>query len=189
MAIRWVEEAQDSVKEETLKKCFAKSGIIVSGSSSSVVSRLYEDEDPFDDIEAQEELYELYDHISPSNTNCPVDKYINREGNAPLCRQYDDNWEESFFAELGSTSHSLDQDDQEDADDGEQFDPELPLSKITRFQEAISSLKDVQPFFGYKGFSDKATRTTSSVNALTYLHCQSFTSGRQITVEKDFHPI
>ena len=126
MAIRWVAEAWDSVKEETIIKCFAKSGITVTGSSSSVVSRLYEDEDPFGNIEAQEELHELYDQISPSNTNCPVDEYINREGDVPICMQYDDNWEESFFAEIWATSHLhvLDQDNQEEADDGEQFDLE-----------------------------------------------------------------
>ena len=189
MAIRWVAEAWDSAKEETIKKYFATSGITVTGSSSSVVSRLYEDEDPFDDIEAQEELHELYDQISPSNTNCPVDEYINGEGDVPICMQYDDNWEESFFAELGSTSHSLDQDDQEDADDGEQFDLEPPPPKITRFQEAISSLEDVQSFLDYKGFSDEATKITSSVNALTYLHCQSLNSARQTTLEEHFHPI
>ena len=122
------------------KKCFAKSGITVTGSSPSVVSQLYEDEDPFNNIEAQEELHELYGQICSPNANCPVDKYINGEGDVPICMQYDDNWEESFFAELGSTSHSLDQDDQEN---GEQFDLEPPPPKITRFQEAISSLEDI----------------------------------------------
>ena len=165
LAIRWVAEAWDLVKEETIKKCFTKSGITVTGSSSSVVSRLYEDEDPFDDIEAEEELHELCDLISPSNTNCSVDEYINGEGDVPVCMQYDDNWEESFFAELGSTSHSLDQDDLEDAEDGEQFDLEPPPPKLTRFQEAISSLEDVQSFLDSKGYSDKATKLTSSVNA------------------------
>ena len=53
MAIRWVAEAWDSVQEETIRKCFTKSGI--TGSGFSVVHRLYEDEDPFDDVEAQEE--------------------------------------------------------------------------------------------------------------------------------------
>ena len=96
------------MKEETIKKCFAQSGITVTGSSFFVVSRLYENEDTFHDIEAQEELHELYDQIPPSNTNCPVDEYINGEVDVPICMQYDDNWEESFFTELGSTSHLLD---------------------------------------------------------------------------------
>ena len=74
MAIRWVAEASDSVQEETIRKCFTKSGI--TGSDFSVVHRLYEDEDPFDDVEAQEELHELLDRISPSDTNCPVEEYM-----------------------------------------------------------------------------------------------------------------
>ena len=78
MAIRWVAEAWDSVQEETIRKCFTKSGI--TGSDFSVVHRLYEDEDPFDDVEAQEELHELLDRISPSDTNCPVEEYIHRRG-------------------------------------------------------------------------------------------------------------
>ena len=55
--------------------------------------------------------------------------------------QYDDNWEESFFAELGTTSHSLDQDDQEDADDGEQFDLKPHLPKITRFYPHLKTFR------------------------------------------------
>ena len=70
-AIRWVAEAWDSVKEETIMKCFTKSGI--TGSSFSIVSRAYENEDPFDDVEDQEELHGLVDQISPSATNCPVE--------------------------------------------------------------------------------------------------------------------
>ena len=92
MAIRLVAEAWNSVKEETIKKCFAKSGI--TGSIFFVVSRLYEDEDPFDDIEAEEELHDLYDQISPSDTNCPVEEYINGEGDVPICMQYGDDWED-----------------------------------------------------------------------------------------------
>ena len=38
MAIRWVAEAWDSVQEETIRKCFTKSGI--TGTGFSVVHRL-----------------------------------------------------------------------------------------------------------------------------------------------------
>ena len=103
--------------------------------------------------------------------------------------QYGDDWEDSFFADLGSASHLLDQDDQEDPDDGEQFDLEPPPPKITRFQDAISSLEDVQSFLDYKGFSEEATRIASSMNTLTYLHCQSLNSARQTTLDEYFHPI
>ena len=80
-------------------KCFRKSGI--TGTTFSVVSHSYEDEDPFDDVEAQEELHNLVDQISVSGTNCPVEEYINGEHDVPICMHYDEDWEDRFFAELG----------------------------------------------------------------------------------------
>ena len=91
-------------------------------SGFSVVHRLYEDEDPFDDIKTQEELHELLDRISPSNTNCPVEEYINGEGDGPTCMQYNNNWEDHFFANLGSSQTFSDSLVQEDPDDEGQFD-------------------------------------------------------------------
>ena len=85
-AIRWVAQAWESVKGETIKKCFSKSGI--TGSSFSVVGRVYENEDPFEDVEDQEELQSLVDQISPSATNCPVEEYIGGEDDVPTCIQY-----------------------------------------------------------------------------------------------------
>ena len=96
MAIRWVAEAWDSVQEETIRKCFTKSGI--TGYGFSVVHRLYEVEDPFDDVVAQEELHELLDRISPSDTNCPVEEYIDGEDDVPIyLHAVNNNWEDHFF--------------------------------------------------------------------------------------------
>ena len=82
MDIRWVAEAWDSVQEETIRKCFTKSGI--TGSGFSVVHRLYEGQDPFDDVKAQEELHEILDRISPSDTNCPVEECIDGKGDVSI---------------------------------------------------------------------------------------------------------
>ena len=60
---------------EMIMKCFRKSGI--TGTSFSVVSHSYEDADPFDDIEAEEELHDLVGELSLSECNCPVEEYIN----------------------------------------------------------------------------------------------------------------
>ena len=79
-------------------KCFRHSGI--TGSSFSVVSSAYETGDPFDEVEAQEELHDLVDQISLPETNCSVEEYINGEDDLPTCQQYDDDWEHQFFAEL-----------------------------------------------------------------------------------------
>ena len=148
MGIRWVAEAWDSVQEKTIRKCFTKSGI--TGSGFSVVHRLYEDEDPFDDVEAQEELRELLDRISPSDTNCPVEEYIDGEGDVPTCMQYNNNWKDHFFANLGSSQSFSNSLVQEDPDDEEGlFDLEPPPPKITRFQDTISSLEEVQSFLDW----------------------------------------
>ena len=187
MAIRWVAEAWDSVQEETIRKCFTKSGI--TGSGFSVVHRLYEDEGSFDDVEAQEEFHELLDRISPSDTNCPVEEYIDGEGDVPTCMQYNNNWEDHFFANLGSSQAVSDSLVQEDPDDEGQFDLEPPPPKITRFQDAISSLEEVQSFLDWRGFSEEAITIASSVNKLTYFHCESLNSARQTTLDDYFHPI
>ena len=76
-------------------KCFRKSGI--TDDSFSVVTRSYEDEDPSDDLEAQEELCDLIGHIPDS---CTVDEYINGEKDVHICMQYDEDWESDFFSEL-----------------------------------------------------------------------------------------
>ena len=131
-AIRWVAEAWDSVKEETIMRCFTKLGI--TGSSFSIVSCAYENEEPFDDVEDQEELHGLVDQISPSATNCPVKEYVNGEDDVPTCMQYDDDWENHFFAELGSSQEDSDSLVQEDPDEEEgHFDLEPLPPKITRF--------------------------------------------------------
>lgn len=93
--------------------------------------------------------------------------------------------EDSFW--LGSTSNSLDQDDQEDPDDaGKQFNLEPPPPKVTQFQDAISSLEEVQSFLDRRGMSKEAARVTSSINKLTYHHCQSVNSARKTTLEEYF---
>ncbi len=50
-AIRWVAQAWDSVKEETVMKCFRKAG--GTRTNFSVVGRQFENEDPFADMEEQ----------------------------------------------------------------------------------------------------------------------------------------
>ena len=181
MAIRWVAEAWDSVQEETIRKCLTKSGITGSGFS---VHRLYEDEDPFDDVKAQEELHELLDRISPSDTNCPVEEYIDGEGDVPTYMQYNNNWEDHFFANFGSSQAVSDSLVQEDpADEEGQFDLEPPPPKITRFQDAISSLEEVQSFLDWRGFSEEAIMIASSMNKLTHFHCKSLNSAIQTTLD------
>ena len=112
---------------------------------------------------------------------CPVEEYIKGEDDVPICTEYDDDWEDRFFVELGSSQADSDQEDP-DEEEG-QFDLDPPPAKITRFHDAISSLEAVQTF---KGFSEDATRIASSMNKLTHLHCASLNSARQSTLDEYF---
>ena len=162
-------------------KCFRKSGI--TDDSFSIVTRSYEDEDPFDDLEAQEELCDLVGHIPDS---CTVDEYINGEKDVHICMQYDEDWESDFFSELLDSSHadSLAPDDPNEQEVEEQFDLEPPPPKITRFEDAMSSLEDVQVFLDSKGFLEQATIITASMNELAHLHLKS--KSRQSTLQEFF---
>ena len=71
------------MKKETVMKCFRKAGI--TSSDFSVVGRQYEDEDPFVDLDGQDELQSLIDQISHSETCCDVDEYISMERMTCLC--------------------------------------------------------------------------------------------------------
>ena len=51
-AIRWVAQAWEEVKQETISKRFRKAGVL--GESFSLVSREHEDRDPFDELECTE---------------------------------------------------------------------------------------------------------------------------------------
>ena len=63
-------------------KGFRKAGI--TSSDFSVVGRQYEDEDPFVDLDGQDELQSLIDQISHSETCCDVDEYINGKDDVPV---------------------------------------------------------------------------------------------------------
>ena len=121
-------------------------------------------------MEAQEELRDLVDQISPSEANCPVQEYINGEDDIPICMQYDDDWEDRFFAELGSSQADSDS-PVPDEEEGK-FDLEPPPPKITRFQDAISSLEAVKTFLDSRGYSDYYyEQTTAKGNRSDCLYC------------------
>ena len=73
-AIRWVAQAWEAVKKETISKCFRKAGIL--DENFALVSREYEDQDPFGELDSQPTSDELEDLIHqlnmPAETRCSV---------------------------------------------------------------------------------------------------------------------
>ncbi len=176
-AIRWAAEAWDCVKKETVVNCFRKSGVIAA--NSTVVTRIGSQEDPFDDVDAYEELDALL--IQMGDDLCSTDEYINGDNDLPFCDDTDDEtWDEQFMIDL-----TMPQEEDVDADD-EQFDFEPPPPKVKNFQEAVTMLEDIQIFLDYNGFSEVGTNIASQIDKVVSLHCQDRVSSSVQTTIDDF---
>ena len=175
-AVRWVAEAWGCVTKETVINCFKKSGVITT--DSTVVVRTGEDEDPFDDIEAHQELSMLVDQLD-DGPSCTADEYANGDSDLPFCEEVEDDWDEQFMSNLTT-------DDENEADD-EQFDIEPPSPKVKSFDEAVTMLEDVQYFLDNKGYSDIATQINSQIDTVVNLHWEEkLRSSRQTTMDEYF---
>ena len=141
------------------------------------MGRQYEDEDPFVHLDGQDELQSLVDQISHTETCCEVDDYINGEDDMPVCMEYDNDWEDNFFAGLNLNSDtSLPEDpslQENPNEEEEEFDLEPPPQKITKYQDAIAALEDS---FDSKGHFEGVTKLSSTMSILT--NVLAFTIGR-----------
>lgn len=54
-------------------------------------------QDPFDDVDAHQEVEDLISQIVPSETRYSTSKYVTRYGDLSTCSKHDENWEEQFF--------------------------------------------------------------------------------------------
>ena len=94
-ATRWVAQAWEEVKQETVSKCFRKAGVL--GESFSIVSREHEDQDPFDELDCTESsddnnLEDLIRQLNmPAEATCSVGEYVNGEDDLSTCSEYDDD--------------------------------------------------------------------------------------------------
>ena len=60
-----------------------------------------------------------------------MEEYISGEDDVPTCTQYDNDWENQFFTQLGSSQEDSESLPQEDLDEKEgQFDLEPPRPDI-----------------------------------------------------------
>ena len=85
-------------------------------------------------MDGQDELQSLIDQISHTEACCEVDEYINGEDDMPVCMEYDNDWEDHFFAGLNPNSDtSLPEDlslQENPNEEEEEFDLEPPPQKI-----------------------------------------------------------
>ena len=166
IAVRWIAQAWKEVKAETVCKCFRKAGILDAG--MEVVSCDIGDEDPFADIDENDNLQGMITKVMPGSERCTAQEYINGDSELATCSDMEDErWEEAYMSQLGQPSDQTQVD--EEAEDNIQSES-LPIPKITSYKEAIIALEDVQTFLESRGhLSTSITYIGPAVDAITSL--------------------
>ena len=176
LAIRWIAKAWDSVREETIKKCFRKAGVV--GDDGRVPSR--QEEDPFadldDDEDSDQEIGALVTEVMGNGEQCSADEYIN--GDEDLDCYFDsthnDLWENDFFRMLQENCEGCDNsndggDSDDNSNDGgnDSDDDATPPTepKIKSIRSAIQSLEEVQYFLQFHGYTSLSS-LSSAVDSL-----------------------
>ena len=86
----------------------------------------------------------------------------------PICHQLPENWEHSFFQQVGKVGMNVENNDNDANLDNEVQELTSAVPKMNSYREAISCLEDVLCFLESKGNSD-----TASVLSRVISHAQS----------------
>ena len=180
VAIRWVAVAWSQVKEETIRKCFHKAGIL--GADMSVVER--DEQDPFSEADEYMALQSLTTQAMNTQEVCPLQEYLNGEDGIALCRDSDETcWEESFFANLRQDQEDDHEETSGDEEEDEQENPILhgaPLLVVNSYKQANEYLEGVQRFLQSKGHIQDAFTIGSVVDNIASLQ---LAASRQTTLD------
>ena len=157
-AIRWIKEAWDRVKPETIRRCFKTCGINLDGTEDQPPG------DPFADI--QESLDGLVKQI---NSACTSEEYLNADDDFCTCQSYDidgeaSNWREELRA---IACASVEDDEPSDVEiSGEDDEPEPEKSSISTHTEAISVANDLLLYLSQSGEEEIAETMGKVVTSL-----------------------
>ena len=175
VAIRWVEKAWSLVKEETIRKCFRKAGVLVS--TLSVVVR--DEQDPFLAMdESVLKLKDLIDVTMTSHQACSVEEYVSGENSLPTCREMDDeNWEDAFLEDLCREPVEGTMQDEEDDEDSDEI---VLAPKINTYKEVNEYLEEVQHFLESRGHAMEAFKIGSIMDDVS---CIQINATRQTALD------
>ncbi len=161
IAIRWIAQAWDCVREETIRKCFRKAGIV--SDDGHVISK--NEEDPFADLDKEndgenhdecQEMQALVNQVMSNGEKCSADEYINGDNDLDFCFDLsNDNWENEFLTMLVSDQEIRCDDTNQNKSEGESDDNDIvpPEPKIKTIRSAIQLLEEVQYFLQYHGYT------------------------------------
>ena len=150
-AIRWVKQAWEAVKGETVANCFRHCGLRSTVAEST--------EDPFADLE-EAELKDLVEQLHPDDYMMATE-YADADTEVATCATFEvsENWRQELHKMVVSDSHQskrFDVAEDEDEDADEESDEESPTSAITTYTEAIKLGNDMMTFFQGRGEEELA---------------------------------
>ena len=194
-AIQWIAEAWKCVDSVVIIKCFRKAGIL-DGDFNVVQTNVIRD-DPFRDLDPQleedqsdPELLSLMKQTH-GDEHCSFETFVcDNDCLATCLNMENEQWQDTFFAELGSTSKQTRDDDSNDDSDHDDVDVHaqqevslMPVPVITNYTAAVKALEDVGAFLRCKGHFTEASETMCLTDKITSLHCQSIAlNARQTTL-------
>ena len=174
---RWVAQAWKHVKEETIRKCFKKAGVL--DDELNVVTRGVDSQDsePFLDVDASTQLQELMIKVLPSEDICSINEYISGEGSLSVFLGMDDtDWEKTFLTSLSAQSSATGDGELVGQDDDNKDDIEDDLyssSEVKIAREVIQMLEGVQQFLWNQSCTHQATQVGSIIDSVAILHSSS----------------
>ena len=150
-AIRWIAQAWESVSESTIKKCFAKAGILSADKSLVAFPADHWEFDPFEDLDSGE-LVQVNSLLRDTNPVSESSWSLRSNFHAANMQRA---WEEEVFSTLSaSTSQNSDEDDSDD--DIVKITAQPKEVKIKLMKEAMSMLEDITEYLTDENLTDMA---------------------------------
>ena len=158
-AIRWITQAWESVSDSTIKKCFAKAGILSADESLVAFPADHREFDPFEDLDSGElvqvnSLLSDTSSVSESDTPSAVEA-LEATSTLPTYKELSANWEEEFFSTLSAFTLQNSEEDDSD-DDIVEITAKPKEVKIKSLKEAMSMLEDVTEYLTDENLTDMA---------------------------------
>ena len=143
MAIRWIKKAWDEVQPQTIINCFRKTGSLPQNGETE------SKEDPFADIEDEDDMSSLNELVRQIDPNTSVGDYIEADDDLSMSFTFEDtvNWQEelrTMVCDQGPSSST--ESTGEDSDDSEE-ENKLETSSITSYDVALRLSNDLLLFF------------------------------------------
>ena len=164
--IRWTAMAWNDVPKSTVVKCSVKAGILNSERETNAVEVADNDLDRFAELEINI-VEDLAKEMSGTDM-VSIKETLAGCFDPPICHELPENWEHSFFRQVGKVDMNVENNDNDANLNGDVQELIPAVLKLKSYREAISCLEDVLCFLESKGNSDTANALSRVIS-----HAQS----------------